>query len=159
MTIQKNAQRIIGITALFIVSGCANYPAPANPSGTVLPQATTVNTQFGVVQSIDLVQQQAASGIGGFGVGTIAGAVIGGVLGNQVGGGSGQTAATILGAAGGAYAGNTLEKNNQGIQTVNAYKFTVRLNNGSYQTYTQTSTTDIRVGDRVQIDNGMLRRY
>lgn len=85
--------------------------------------------------------------------------MVGGILGNQVGGGSGKTAATVLGAAGGAYAGHTLEKNNQANQQVNAYKFTVRLNNGSYQTVTQSTTGDIRVGDRVQIDKGTLRRY
>lgn len=73
--------------------------------------------------------------------------------------GAGAAAAALGGAAGGAYAGHTLEKNNQANQQVNAYKFTVRLNNGSYQTVTQSTTGDIRVGDRVQIDNGTLRRY
>jgi len=100
-----------------------------------------------------------ATGSGTVGAGTIAGAVVGGILGHQVGGGSGNTAATVLGAAGGAYAGHALENNNQATQLVNAYQFTVRLSNGSYQTYTQTTSTDIRVGDRVQIDNGTLRRY
>ena len=157
MTIQKNFQSVIGITALLILGACANGQAPVYPTSTALPQTNNAYTQYGVVQSIDLVQQQA--GTGGVGVGAIAGAVVGGILGNQVGGGSGKTAATVLGAAGGAYAGHTLEKNNQGSQTVNAYKFTVRLNNGTYQAYTQTTNTDIRVGDRVQIDNGVLRRY
>ena len=157
MSIQKNFQSVIGITTLLILGGCANGPLPANPTGYTQPQTNNATTQYGVVQSIDLVQQQAATG--GVGAGAIAGAVVGGILGNQVGGGSGRTAATVLGAAGGAYAGHTLEKNSQAGQTVNAYKFTVRLNNGSYQAYTQTSNADIRVGDRVQIDNGVLRRY
>lgn len=158
MTIQKNFQSVIGVTTLLILGGCATGQAPANPTGYAQPQTNNAYTQYGVVQSIDLVQQQ-ASGTGGVGAGAIAGAVVGGILGNQVGGGSGRTAATVLGAAGGAYAGHTLEKNNQTGQTVNAYKFTVRLNNGTYQAYTQTTNTDIRVGDRVQIDNGALRRY
>jgi uncharacterized protein YcfJ len=38
--------------------------------------------------------------------GTVIGGVAGGVLGHQIGGGSGKTIATVLGAAGGAYAGN-----------------------------------------------------
>lgn len=160
MTIQKTAQRIIGITSLLILSACANGQFPASPTSTTAsPQTNNAYTQYGVVQSIDLVQQQAETGIGGVGAGTIVGAVVGGILGNQVGGGTGNTIATVLGAAGGAYAGNTIEKNNQGSQMVNAYKFTVRMNNGSYQTYTQSSNADIRVGDRVQIDNGTLRRY
>jgi outer membrane lipoprotein SlyB len=75
-----------------------------------------------------------------------------------VGGGSGKTAATVLGAAGGAYAGHELEKRNQ-TQQVNAYQLSVRLNNGSYETLTQSSANDIRVGDSVRIDNGVATRY
>ncbi len=40
--------------------------------------------------------------------GTIIGGVAGGIIGNQVGGGSGKTVATALGAVVGAMAGNTL---------------------------------------------------
>lgn len=41
------------------------------------------------------------------------GAVIGGFLGNQVGGGDGKTLATIAGAVGGGYLGNEVAKRNQ----------------------------------------------
>jgi uncharacterized protein YcfJ len=47
------------------------------------------------------------------GVGIAAGAVIGGLLGNQVGGGNGRTLATIAGAVGGGYIGNEVEKRNR----------------------------------------------
>lgn len=152
------------LLAMLALGGCANMNT-GTPFGTTsypqntsnLPQSTNVYTQYGVVQSIELVQQNVASS-SGVGAGTIAGAVVGGILGHQVGGGSGNTAATVLGAAGGAYLGNQMEKN-QGTQQVNAYKFNIRLNNGSYQSITQTSSDDIRVGDRVQIDNGVARRY
>ena len=50
-------------------------------------------------------------------LGTIAGAVIGGVLGHQVGGGSGRDIATVAGAAGGGYAGNRVQKNLQDRDT------------------------------------------
>jgi uncharacterized protein YcfJ len=45
--------------------------------------------------------------------GTALGAVAGGLLGNQIGGGSGKTIATVAGAAGGAYAGRKIQENNQ----------------------------------------------
>ena len=45
------------------------------------------------------------------GVGVVAGGVVGGVLGHQIGSGRGNTAATIVGAGAGAYAGNEVEKN------------------------------------------------
>ncbi len=46
-------------------------------------------------------------------VGIGVGAVIGGVLGNQVGSGDGKTLATIAGAIGGGYIGNEIAKKNQ----------------------------------------------
>ncbi|MDR7098724.1 uncharacterized protein YcfJ [Lysobacter niabensis] len=45
--------------------------------------------------------------------GTALGAVAGGLLGNQVGGGSGKKVATVAGAAGGAYAGRKIQQNQQ----------------------------------------------
>ncbi len=45
--------------------------------------------------------------------GTAIGGIAGGLLGSQVGGGSGKTLATIAGAAAGGYAGNRVQKNMQ----------------------------------------------
>ncbi len=154
----------LALAAALTLGACANTAGPvATSERSTYPQpgGSTSGTYsgYGVVQSIDLVQQQPSTGIGGtgIGVGAIAGAVVGGILGNQVGGGVGNTAATVLGAAGGAYAGNEVEKRNQ--QQVNAYKFTIRMNDGSYQTLTQSTNADVRVGDRVVIENGSARRY
>ncbi len=147
----------ITVAAVFALGGCANTgPAPGSYStgtNTTVPQ-----TQYGVVQAIELVRLE-NTGIGGSGIGagTIIGAVVGGVVGNQVGKGSGNTAATVLGAAGGAYAGNQIEKRNQ--QSSDAFRITVRMNDGSYQTVTQTSNDQLRVGDRVMVANSVAQRY
>jgi outer membrane lipoprotein SlyB len=109
-----------------------------------------------VVQSIDLVPQESRSGIG---AGAIVGAVVGGVLGNQVGKGDGRTAATVLGAAGGAYAGNETQKRSQQPQQPDAVRLQVRLNDGANVTVMQEATGDIRVGERVVVQNGLARRY
>ena len=45
-------------------------------------------------------------------IGIGVGAVVGGLLGNQVGGGNGKTLATIAGAVGGCYVGNEIAKRN-----------------------------------------------
>ena len=45
--------------------------------------------------------------------GTAIGAVVGGVIGHQIGGGSGKKLATVGGAAAGGYAGNQVQKNMQ----------------------------------------------
>lgn len=153
---------VIGLAAVLTLGACANtYTPHTSTSGTGYPQSTSssrVYSEYGVVQSIDLVRADNAGIAGsGIGVGAIAGAVVGGIVGNQVGGGSGKTAATVLGAAGGAYAGHELEKRNQ--PQADAYKLTIRMRDGSYQTLTQSTTVDLRVGDRVRIDNGVAQRY
>ena len=58
--------------------------------------------------------------------------------------------------AGGAYAGRELERRSQQQE---AYKVTIRMDNGSYQTFTQNSNGNLRSGDRVLIENGVARRY
>lgn len=146
---------VLALAALLALGGCDTM-APANNSnsGSAYPQSNYGSyTGYGVVQSIELVQQ----GTSGIGAGTVVGGIVGGILGHQVGSGQGNTAATVLGAAGGAYAGHELEKRNQ--PQANAYKFNIRMQDGSYQSVTQTSIDDIRVGDRVRIDNGVARRY
>jgi len=50
-----------------------------------------------------------------------------------------------------------MEKQSQ--QTPVAYRFTARMENGSYQTLMLDTNADFRVGDRVRIDNGVMRRY
>jgi len=153
----------IAVAAVLTLGACADMNTAGNTSGygTAYPQTTNSGAAYagyGVVQSIELVRQD-NTGIGGSGIGAgaIAGAVVGGILGNQVGAGQGKTAATVLGAAGGAYAGNEMQKRSQ--TQADAYKFTIRMNDGSYQTVTQTTIADIRVGDRVRIENGVARRY
>ncbi len=49
--------------------------------------------------------------------GTVIGAVAGGLLGNQVGGGNGKKIATVAGAAAGGYAGNKVQGNMQANDT------------------------------------------
>ncbi|UYZ84538.1 glycine zipper 2TM domain-containing protein [Entomomonas sp. E2T0] len=50
-------------------------------------------------------------------IGTVAGAAIGGVLGNQVGGGNGKKVATVVGTVGGGLAGNKVQEHMQNNST------------------------------------------
>lgn len=163
MKTMKHFKSMAALAAALALGACAdmNNPGGTYRPGTAYPQSGPsggVYVGYGVVQSIELVRQDNA-GIGGsgVGVGAIAGAVVGGVVGHQIGAGRGNTAATVLGAAGGAYAGHELEKRSQ--QQSDAYKFTIRMQDGSYQTLTQTQNPDLRVGDRVRIENGVVQRY
>ena len=157
----------LGAAAILTLAGCGTMNDPFGTSSPASTNSGSVNSGnaysgYGVVQSIELVQQSTANtGIGGsgIGIGAIAGAVVGGVLGNQVGDGSGQTIATVAGAAGGAYVGDKIEKSRQQNTATDAYRVTVRMDSGSYQTLTQNPNTGLRVGDRVRIDNGIAQRY
>ena len=86
-------------------------------------------------------------------------AVIGGIIGHQVGEGNGNTAATVIGAAGGALIGHEIEKQNQ--PQGDQFRLTIRMENGGYQTVIQnTDFVDLRIGDRLHIDDGgTVRRY
>ena len=144
---------ILGMIAVLTLGGCAGTNTRPYPPSPNVASSGNVNSGYGTVQSIELIQEESS----GIGVGAIAGAVIGGVLGNQVGAGRGNTVATVAGAAGGAYVGHELENRNQ--QQADAYRVTVRMEDGSNQTLMQNTSDDIRVGDRVRIENGVARRY
>jgi uncharacterized protein YcfJ len=58
------------------------------------------------------VYQQPAPAAHNSAVGIGVGAVVGGLLGSQIGGGNGRTLATIAGAVGGGYVGNEIAKRN-----------------------------------------------
>jgi outer membrane lipoprotein SlyB len=147
---------VLGLIAVLALAACASSYPPPDPSYGGGSSQGGAYSAYGVVQSIELVQQDSRGG-SGIGLGTIAGAVVGGIVGNQVGAGRGNAAATVIGAAGGAYVGHQLE--NRPSQRSDAYKITVRMEDGSYQTLMQGTNADFRVGDRVRVGNGVLERY
>ena len=104
----------------------------------------------GNVESVRTITQRAE----GSGLGAAGGAVIGGLLGNQVGGGTGRTIATAAGAIGGAVVGNQVEGN---IKATTSYEIRVRLDDGTLRTFRQNSQPQWSSGDRVRIVKGRLR--
>ncbi|MDD4933342.1 MAG: hypothetical protein PHO89_07765 [Methylacidiphilaceae bacterium] len=79
-----------------------------------------------------------------------------GIPGNPVGSGTGQTAATLGEVAAGAYLGHQLGNNQQGSGDI--YQFPGRMDNGSYQTLTQSTGGNFQVDERVRVQNGALMR-
>ena len=65
--------------------------------------------------------------------GTVLGAIIGGVLGNQVGSGSGRTAATVAGAVVGGAVGRNIDKNNGPGRTYEGTQQRCQVVDGGYQ--------------------------
>jgi outer membrane lipoprotein SlyB len=127
------------------------YPSSQYPT---YPQAQA--SRYGYVEAVEVVagEQQRSTMPG---IGAIGGAIAGGVLGNQVGHGTGRTAATVGGAVAGGVIGHQVEQHVRGSQAAaTQYRFRVRMDDGSYQTYTQDRADNIRVGDRVRIENGQV---
>ena len=86
-------------------------------------------------------------------IGMVGGGVVGALLGSQVGHGKGTTIAEVAGAAGGAFAGNEIEKR---MKTTKHYEVVVRLANGGSQTVSYTTQPALGVGSRVRVENGAL---
>lgn len=103
----------------------------------------------GVVEAINLVE---VKGEGSY-LGKIAGGVAGILIGSQIGDGSTTTVAQVAGAAGGAYAGNEIEKH---MKTTKHYEVVVRLENGGAQTISYTAQPSFAVGAKVKVENGAL---
>lgn len=105
----------------------------------------------GVVEAVNVIE---VKGDGNY-LGMIAGGLAGALLGHQVGGGTGKTVATVAGAAGGAFAGNEIEKH---MKTTKHYEVIARLENGGTQAIPFDTDPGYKVGDRVRVENGTLVR-
>lgn len=130
-------------------------PAPAPSTAGVSPApapapAVAVCAVCGAVESVTPVERSTKPD--GPGVGAVAGGVLGAVLGNQIGHGGGRTAATILGAVGGGFAGNAIEGK---MRKETVYQVGVRMEDGSTRMVEVANPPS--VGSRVTVEGGTLR--
>ena len=148
---------ILALSSALLLGGCMPMYGPGWQSEQPpIAYARDLYPGYGSVHAIDPIRHESNSGIG---LGAIAGAVVGGLIGHQVADGKNNTAATVIGAAGGALIGHQLEKQTQ--TQADQYRLTIRMENGSYQSLVQNGDfVDLRVGDRLHIDrDGAIRRY
>ena len=133
----------------------ASYPNQTYPAGTYPTNQQNRYVEYGRVSNVEVFRtpEQARSS----GIGAILGGVAGAVVGHQIGGGTGKDVATVAGAVGGAVAGNAIERN-RNTTVRETYRVSVQLDNGTGRAYDVPSTGDLRVGDRVRIENGLLYR-
>ena len=136
----------------------AQYPGqyPAQNPYPAQAQQDPNYVEYGQVTNVEAFQTQEQGR--GTGLGAVLGGVAGGVIGHQIGGGTGKDLATVAGAVGGAVVGNSIEKN-RNPNVSQAYRVTVQLDNGQGRAYDMPSTGELRIGDRVRVQNGQLFRY
>jgi outer membrane lipoprotein SlyB len=95
------------------------------------------------------IRSEKRKGKGGA-VGIIGGAVGGGLLGNQVGGGDGKTIATAGGAVGGAILGNEIQKQ---MTKKTIHITSIQMKDGSTRSYESEKAPTWAVGNSVKLDS------
>ena len=163
----RNVSRLMAVVsggiAAAALAACSTYPvatATYPVSTTTYPVATypTAGTEYGRILNIEYMPVGTAAPVSNNNsvLGAVVGGVAGALLGSTVGGGSGRTAATVLGGVAGAAVGSHLARNSAGVTTQAGYRITMQTDRGAIQTYEVPATGDLRVGDRVRVDNGVI---
>ena len=140
---------------IILILGCTACESSGGLGGAssqtqTYPVSSHVNGK-GTIESIEVIPRAKSVGLG-----TLAGAAIGGILGYQFGGGMGKAVTTVAGAAGGAYVGNEVDKKGQTDDPV--YKVTIRMEDGTIQSFAQESEPLVKQGDRVKITRGVVSK-
>jgi outer membrane lipoprotein SlyB len=124
----------------------ASYPAAVAPA----------SLEYGRITNIEYFPGGTAASrinVPGALVGAVAGAVIGNQVGRAVGG---RDTATVLGGAAGAAVGSQAGTPPGMVDP--PYRITVQTDGGAYRSYDVPATGDLRVGDRVRIENSVIYR-
>ncbi|NQW95142.1 MAG: glycine zipper 2TM domain-containing protein [Polaromonas sp.] len=130
------------------VAGAAPVPSPY--PAPVPVAVAQICGNCGAVESVTPIERTTKAD--GPGIGAVGGGVLGAVLGNQVGNGNGKTVATILGAIGGGFAGNEVEKR---MKRETVYQVGVRMDDGSRRTVEVAQAPAI--GNKVTVDGSTIR--
>jgi len=130
--------------------------SPTYPS-TAYPQGAPAALEYGRVTAIEQIATQGRSGpnVGGAVIGAVAGALIGNQIGRVTGS---REAGTVLGAVGGGVVGSRAGGEQQATASNPPYRITIQTEQGAMRSYDVGATGDLRVGDRVRVENGVIYR-
>ncbi len=146
------------VAAALVTAACANNPMMGSQ-----PQMSTVSSAppsmlWGRVARIEYVPPGTASAGNNNVIGAVVGGVAGAALGRTIGGGSGRDVATVLGGVAGAAVGSQVGRNASGATTMPSYRVAVQSEQGAVYTYEVASVGDLKVGDRVRVENNVIQR-
>jgi outer membrane lipoprotein SlyB len=162
----RNLSRVPALVAGGVVAAmlaaCASTPTTIPTTTTTYstyPATTVAGVEYGRVVNIEYLPAGTNLTNSNTNIlGAIVGGLAGAALGNQIGSGGGRAAATVLGGVAGAAVGNRIARNSQGVTTAPGYRITMQTDQGLTRTYEVPATGDLRVGDRVRVDNGVIHR-
>ncbi|MDH1265107.1 MULTISPECIES: glycine zipper 2TM domain-containing protein [unclassified Pseudomonas] len=111
---------VLGAVGVTAGGAVATYSLVSGPTYAevlaVEPVKETIKTPREVCKDVTVTRQRPVKDQHQI-AGTAIGAIAGGLLGNQIGGGTGKKIATVAGAVGGGYAGNKVQENMQANDT------------------------------------------
>ncbi|MBX3587974.1 MAG: glycine zipper 2TM domain-containing protein [Ramlibacter sp.] len=154
-----SATSLLALTAALAACGTPQPPAeqvvtyPSSP--VAYPNQPANYVEYGRVSNIEVIRTEEKGK--GSGAGAVIGGIAGAVIGHQIGGGTGRDLATAAGAIGGAVVGNNVEKRNK-TETHETWRVSIQVDRGGYRAYDVDSAANLRVGDRVRIENGQIYR-
>ena len=128
--------------ALAAIDGTAK-PVAATATATATAAPAGPCPECGKVTAVNVAENKGKGGP----MGMIAGGVVGGLLGHQVGAGRGRDVATVAGAAGGAYAGHKVEEKMTSSKT---WSVSVRFENGDQRVFSFDKDPGFATGDAVK---------
>jgi outer membrane lipoprotein SlyB len=144
------------------LAACGTTPVATYPTTTVTtyPTATApvAAMEFGRITNIEYMPVGSTVSGGPNILGAVVGGAAGALLGRQIGSGSGRDAATVLGGVAGAVIGSQVARNSAGATTQPGYRITMVTDQGLTRVYEVPATGDLRVGDRVRVDGGVIYR-
>lgn len=129
------------------LAACNEMGPPPATSPSYAPVAQASHVQYGTIVSVRPVTMQRTAQ-GDQIVGAVAGGLVGAVIGNQFGEGSGKDLMTGAGALTGALVGSHLAQQHSG--TYQSQAWTVRMRNGGTVTIVQASNS-FYVGQHVRV--------
>jgi len=125
--------------------------APARVAQVETPKPVVQPGNLATIQAVREVKDPGQT----TGLGPIAGGIAGAVLGDQIGGkGMTRKVVTVLGAAGGAYAGREIE---QHARATKHWEIDVRRDDGVQETVRSQIAPPYHAGDRVRVVDGRLQ--
>lgn len=155
----------LGAALATALAGCSysSRTVALEPTYTTVPATTVVTApaslEFGRVANIEYFPGgRVTSGVNVQGaiLGAVAGAVAGNLAGRAIGGDSTRDTATVLGGAAGAAIGSQTGRSASATDPV--YRVSIHTDQGVMRIYDVPGTGDLRIGDRVRVENGVIYR-
>jgi outer membrane lipoprotein SlyB len=140
-------------TFVLATAGASAQTTPAQTAASKAKAAVAVAlcSTCGTVTAVTQVKRKGQGGAAG----VVGGAVVGGVLGNQIGGGTGNTIATVGGAVAGGFLGNEVQKK---LTSKKVWVTTVKMQDGTTKTFEQEPAPPWAVGNVVKVSGATLTK-